>query len=76
MERLRKRFVMLVVPAVLILFVSFLAAQGPPNDCAADCLEAYRNAVSDCHGDLGCLAIARETVEACLQVGCNLPPPR
>jgi hypothetical protein len=34
MDRLRKRFVMLVVPVTVILFASFLLAQGPPNKCA------------------------------------------
>jgi hypothetical protein len=29
MDRLRKRFVMLVVPVAVILFASFLRAQGP-----------------------------------------------
>ncbi len=34
MDRLRKRFVMLVVPVALILFASLVVAQGPPNSCA------------------------------------------
>jgi hypothetical protein len=73
MERLRKQFVMLLVPAVLILFAAFLAAQGPPNPCANACWEAYRNAVIACHGDAACLANARAAAEACVQ-GCGLPP--
>ena len=73
MDRLKTRFVMLLVPAALILFAAFLAAQGPPNPCANACWEAYRNAVITCHGDAACLAKARATAEACVQ-GCGLPP--
>ena len=72
MERLRKRFVMLVVSVALILFASFLAAQGPPG-CANPCWQAYRDKVKTCHGDQACLAAARATVLACLQ-GCGVPP--
>jgi hypothetical protein len=72
MERLRKRFVMLIVPAALILFASFLAAQGPPNQCLSSCALAYKSAVSDCHGDQACLAKARAAALACAQ-GCGLP---
>ncbi len=75
MNRRKKRFVMLLVPAVLILFAAFLAAQGPPNSCANACWQAYRNAVIACHGDAACLAAARAEAEACIQ-GCNLLPPR
>ena len=75
MDRLRKWFVMLVVPVALILFASFLAAQGPPNPCANACWQAYLNAVKACHGDAACLAAARAAAEACVN-GCNLKPPR
>jgi hypothetical protein len=73
MDRTKKRFVTLLVPVALILFASFLAAQGPPNPCANACWEAYRNAVIACHGDATCLAKARAAAEACVQ-GCGLPP--
>ncbi len=72
MDRLRKRFVMLVVPAALILFASFLAAQGPPNPCANTCWLNYTSAVKACHGDPACLAKARAEALACVQ-GCGLP---
>jgi hypothetical protein len=76
MERLKKQFVMLLVPAVLILFAAFLAAQGPPNQCAKTCQQIYAGAVASCHGDQQCLANARAAVLACLQ-GCGVPlPPR
>ncbi len=55
---------MLLVSLAVILFASLLAAQGPPNLCAEDCLQAYRNAVIACHGDAACLADARADVEA------------
>ncbi len=71
----KKRFAMLLVSLAVILFASLLAAQGPPNLCAEDCLQAYRNAVIACHGDAACLADARADVEACIQ-GCHLLPPR
>ncbi len=45
MDRLRKRFVMLVVPVALILFASLVVAQGPPNSCANACWQAYTDAV-------------------------------
>ncbi len=45
MDRLRRRFVMLVVSVALILFASFLAAQGPPG-CANACWQAYTNKVN------------------------------
>ncbi len=73
MDRLRKRFVMLVVPVGLILFAAFLAAQGPPGPCLSACALAYKNAVSDCHGDQACLAKAQAAALACAQ-GCGLPP--
>ncbi len=72
MERLRKRFVMLVVPVALILFASFLAAQGPPNPCANKCWQDYTDAVKGCNGDPVCLAAARAKALACVQ-GCDLP---
>ncbi len=71
----KKRFAMLLVPLAVILLASLLAAQGPPNLCAEDCLRAYRNAVIACHGDAACLADARADLEACIQ-GCQLLPPR
>ena len=72
MDGLRKRFVMLVVPVALILFASFLAAQGPPG-CANACWQAYTDAVKACRGDPACLAKARADALACVQ-GCGLPP--
>jgi hypothetical protein len=72
MDRLKKRFVILIIPAVLILFASFLVAQGPPNPCAKACQQIYAEAVASCHGDQQCLANARTAVLACLQ-GCGLP---
>ena len=72
MDKLGKRFVMLVVSAALILFASFLAAQGPPG-CANACWQAYTNKVKTCHGDQACLAAARAAALACVQ-GCGLPP--
>jgi hypothetical protein len=53
-DRLRKRFVTLTVPVALILFASFLAAQGPPG-CANVCWQKYTSDVKACHGDPGCL---------------------
>ncbi len=73
MDRLRKRFVMLLVPGALILFASLLAAQGPPNPCVNACWLTYTNAVKGCHGDPACLAAARAAALACVQ-GCNLSP--
>jgi hypothetical protein len=72
MDRLRKRFVMLVVSVALILFASFLAAQGPPNPCANACWQTYTNAVKACNGNPTCLAAARAAALACVQ-GCGLP---
>ena len=72
MDRLRKRFVMLVVPVAVILFASFLMAQGPPNPCAKTCQQIYTDAVKSCHGDQACLAAARAAALACVQ-GCGLP---
>lgn len=72
MNRLRKRFVMLAVSAALILFASFLAAQGPPNPCANACWEKYTDTVKGCHGDPACLAAARAAALACVK-GCGLP---
>ena len=70
MDRLRKRFVMLVVPVALILFASFLMAQGPPNPCLNACWQTYTNTVRACHGDPACLAAARAAALACVQ-GCT-----
>ena len=70
MDKLRKRFVMLVVPVALILFASFLAAQGPPNTCLNAYRQTYTNAVKACHGDPTCLAAARAAALACVQ-GCT-----
>lgn len=76
MNRLRKWFTVLVVPAALILFASFLAAQGPPsNPCADACLQAYLNAVKACDGNPTCLANAREAAQTCLGL-CGVLPPR
>lgn len=72
MDRLRKRFVMFVVPMALMLFASLLLAQGPPNRCANVCRQNYTNAVKGCHGDPACLADARAAALACVQ-GCGLP---
>ncbi len=76
MHRLRKRFVMLVIPVALILFSSLLVAQlvaqGPPG-CANLCWQNYTSAVKGCNGDPTCLARAREKALACVQ-GCGLPP--
>jgi hypothetical protein len=75
MERLRKRFMMLLVPGALFLLASLLAAQGPPNPCANACWQAYLNAVAGCHGDAACQAAALAEAKTCIQ-GCNLLPPR
>jgi hypothetical protein len=71
MYRLRKLFVMLVSPVVLILFASFLVAQGPPKPCAKACQQIYADTVKTCHGDQACLANARTAVLTCLQ-GCGV----
>ena len=73
MDRLRKRVVVLVVPAALILFASFLAAQGPPKQCLDVCRQNYTNAVKACNGNPTCLAAARAAALACVQ-SCGLPP--
>ena len=73
MDRLRKRSVMLVVPAVLLLFASLIAAQGPPP-CANACWQTYLGAVHACHGDPACLAAARKAAETCVVQGCGVPP--
>jgi hypothetical protein len=70
MDKLRKRFVMLVVSVALVLFASFLAAQGPPNTCLNACWQAHTNAVKACHGDQACRAAARAAALACVQ-GCT-----
>lgn len=75
MHRVKKRLVMLFFPLVLILFASFLAAQGPPG-CANACWQAYLNAVKTCpRGDAGCLAAARAARDTCIG-NCGLLPPR
>ena len=71
MDRLRKRFVMLVVPVALILSGSFLLQQRPPKQCAKTCQQIYADAVKSCHGDQACLAGARASVLNCVQ-GCGL----
>ena len=71
MDILRKRFVIFLVPAALIVFASFLAAQGPPNKCAKTCQQIYADTVKTCHGDQACLANARTAVLTCLQ-GCGV----
>ena len=73
MNRPKKRFVMLLVPGALILFATFLAAQGPPNPCANACWQTYTNAVKACNGNATCLANARTAAVKCVQ-GCGLPP--
>jgi hypothetical protein len=70
-DRLRKRFVMLVVPVALVVFASFLVAQ-TPNPCAKTCQQIYADAVKSCHGDQACLAGARAAALNCLQ-GCGRP---
>lgn len=72
MDRLIKRFAMLVVPVGLIFLATFLAAQGPPNPCANACWQNYTSAVKACHGDPACLAAARAAALACVR-GCGLP---
>jgi hypothetical protein len=66
MDRLKKRFVMLVVPVALIMFASFLVAQ-TPNPCAKTCQQIYTDAVKSCHGDQACLAAARAAAWLCVQ---------
>jgi len=75
MDRRKKRSVMFLVSVPLILFATYLAAQGPPNPCANACWLAYRNAVAACKGNPTCLANARAAAEACIQ-GCHLTPQR
>jgi hypothetical protein len=70
MDRLRRRFMMIVVPTALILCGSFLLAQGPPNKCAKTCQQIYADSVKSCHGDQACLAAARGAVLNCLN-GCG-----
>ncbi len=72
MDKLLKRFAMLVVPVALILLATFLAAQGPPNPCANACWQNYTSAVKACHGTPTCLAAARAAALACVH-GCGLP---
>jgi hypothetical protein len=72
MDRLRNRFLMLVVPVALVLFGSFLLAQGPPNNCAKTCQQIYADAVKSWHGDQACLAAARGAALNCLK-GCGQP---
>lgn len=75
MARLRKRFVRLRAPLAVILLVTLLAAQEPPNPCANACWQTYLNAAVDCHSDGVCLTAARAEAEACLD-NCHLTPPR
>ncbi len=72
MNRLKRRFLLLVVPMALVFVASFLAAQGPPNPCANACWQTYTEAVKACHGDPACLAAARAAALACVQ-GCRAP---
>jgi len=74
MDRLRKRFVMFVVPVAVILFASFLMAQGPPNPCLIACRQTYTDSVKACKGNPTCLANARAAAEACIRQGCRLQP--
>lgn len=74
MDRLRKRFVMLVVPVAAILFASFLMAQGPHNPCLTACRKTYTDSVKACKGNPTCLANARAAAEACISQGCGVPP--
>lgn len=71
MDRLKKRFAILVAPVALIMFASFLVAQ-TPNPCAKTCQQIYAGTVKSCHGDQACLAAARAVARACVQ-GCGLP---
>ena len=71
MDRLKKRFAILVFPVALIVFASFLAAQ-TPNPCAKTCQQIYADTVKSCHGDQACLAAARGAALNCLQ-GCGQP---
>jgi hypothetical protein len=75
MDRPKKHFVVILVPAALFLFASLLVAQGPPNPCANVCWRTYLNAVAGCHGDAACQAAALAKAKNCVQ-GCNLLPPR
>ncbi len=70
MDRLKKRFVMLLVLVGLVLLGSSLVAEGPPTACADNCLLTYKTAVSACHGNPACLAAARAAAEACID-GCG-----
>jgi hypothetical protein len=72
MDRPKQQFVVLLVAAALILFASFLAAQGPPNPCANGCWQTYTSTVKACNGDPTCLAKARAAALTCVQ-GCGLP---
>jgi hypothetical protein len=72
MDRVKKRFVMLLAQVALILLASLLLAQGPPNPCVNACWQAYLAAVQSCQGNPACLAAARAEARACVQ-GC-LPP--
>jgi len=72
MDILRKRFATLIIPVALIVFASFLAAQGPPNKCAKTCQQIYADSVKSCRGDQACLASARAAVVNCVQA-CSLP---
>lgn len=73
MDRLKKRFVILFIPVALIVFSSFLVAQGPPtpNPCAKTCQQIFAETVQNCHGNQECLAAARAAALSCLK-GCGL----
>jgi hypothetical protein len=73
MDKLKKRFAILFIPVALIVFTSFLVAQGPPtpNPCAKTCQQIYAEAVQSCHGDQACLAAARAAALNCLK-GCGI----
>jgi len=67
MSSSRKRFAMLFLPVGLILLATFLAAQGPPNQCLNACRQTFTSAVKACHGDRACLAAAHAVAQACVQ---------
>lgn len=73
MSRPKKRFAMFFVPVALILLATFLAAQGPPNQCLNACRQTFTSAVKACRGDRACLAAAHAVAEACVQ---SCVPPR
>jgi hypothetical protein len=73
MDSLRKRLVMFVSLAALVVLGSVLVAQPPCNPARASaCLAQYKAAVKACDGSPACLAAARETARACIE-GCGFP---